>query len=111
MIRPLSLATLLCISLASCDKRPPEKVSIAPTKDEVLATCKLETLRETRLTGDAPATENFFTACMASKGYRFSGVVLCMPNGIIRGNPAYNYVTGYFDLGQRGIEDCYVPAI
>jgi hypothetical protein len=88
--------------LTSCNREAPPK-GRAPTEHQILATCKLETLREPRSADAQGDVENFFDACMASKGYERVDIAMCYPPN----NPAYYYVSGKFDLGARGIDDCY----
>lgn len=81
-------------------------------RDLALSACKVMALNDSNLNGDANATENYFNACMASRGYKFSYADLCISTPTKRyalaNNPAYNYVTGVLDLGENGIEECYV---
>ena len=81
-------------------------------RDLALAACKVSVLDSPGFHNDAGVIENYFNACMASRGYRFSYADMCTGTAehhyLLGSNPAYNYVVGTLDLGENGIEQCYV---
>jgi len=118
VVAPPAPQKLTADELFGPDKSVPDKATLdaewaaQKKRDLALSTCKVMTLNDSTLTGYANATENYFDACMASRGYRFSYADLCTATAEhsypLGNNPAYNYVTGVLDLGSNGIEECYV---
>lgn len=81
-------------------------------RDMALSACKLAVLGNPNFHNDPDAIENYFNACMGSRNYRVAYNIVCSGTSehpySLGNNPAYNYVTGMLDVGENGIEMCYV---